>query len=187
MGVSPYSATPLSCGVLADVNSRLMPSSLRISENRPYINSGASSERIIAGGPTSLVSAKYVLFQGFWGIRLVLHEVFPRHPGRIITHDKSVLLSTYGMHWLFARGVDKNLPCLLSDRDWVVFFTGALNPFAAEHPTHGSSLTPGFKLNSLLLHGFPQQTGVGVDGGAVVVVNIHIRGGQKPGGDYGAG
>ena len=45
----------------------------------------------------------------------------------------------------------KTLPCFLSDRHSLVFFTGALNPFAVEHPTHGSSFTPGFSLTPCCL------------------------------------
>ena len=52
MSVRPRSATPLSCGVFADVNSRLMPFLLQISANWPYISSGALSERMIPIGPT---------------------------------------------------------------------------------------------------------------------------------------
>ena len=145
MSVSPRSATPLSCGVLADVNSRLMPRSLHISENRPYINSGASSERIIAGGPTSLVSAKYC-FRASGASDLCFMKY-----SRDILVASSRTIKAYCFPPMECTGFlpevsTKTLPCLLSDRDWVVFFTGALNPFAAEHPTHGSSLTPGLSL-----------------------------------------
>ena len=45
----------------------------------------------------------------------------------------------------------KALPCFLSDRHSVVVFTGALNPFAVEHPTHGSSFTPASSLTPCCL------------------------------------
>ena len=48
-------------------------------------------------------------------------------------------------------------------------------------------LHPRLQLNSLLPRGFPQQAGVGVGSGAMVLVNIYIGSGQKPGGNYGAG
>ena len=47
MSAKPRSAMPLSCGVLAEVNARLMLCFLQNSANLPPINSGASSERMI--------------------------------------------------------------------------------------------------------------------------------------------
>ena len=81
----------------------------------------------------------------------------------------------------------KALPCFLSDRHSVVVFTGALNPFAVEHPTHGSSFTPASSLTPCCLADSLNRRGGGVDSGAMVLVNIHIGGGQKPGGNYSAG
>ena len=110
---------------------------------RPYINSGASSERIL--GPTSLVSAKYC-FRASGTSDLCFMKY-----SRDILVASSHTINAYCFPPMECTGFfpevsTKTLPCLLSDRDWVVFFTGALNPFAAEHPTHGSSLTPGLSL-----------------------------------------
>ena len=46
-------------------------------------------------------------------------------------------------------------------------------------------LHPRLPLNSLLFRRFPQKTGVSVGSGAKVVVNIHMVGGLKPGGNDG--
>ena len=76
----------------------------------------------------------------------MFHRVFFRHPCRIVAKNHTVLLSTHSQRLLLAQEIKKTLPCFLSDRHSVAFFTGALNPFAVEHPTHGSSSTPGLSL-----------------------------------------
>ena len=63
----------------------------------------------------------------------------------------------------------------------MTLLTGALMPFAIEQ------LAPLLQLHALLLRRPQQQLVVSVDSTAMVGVNVHISGGQRPWGHNGAG
>ena len=142
MSVRPRSATPFSCGVLAEVNYLLMCSLLQISSNLPAFNWGVLSVRMILGGPYSLVSAKnWSSASGDSDLFLMkyIHDILVASSRKIIEYFLPPLDATGFSPLSFT----KILLVFLSDRRSVVLFKRALSPFAAEHPTHGSSLVFG--------------------------------------------
>ena len=143
--VRPRSATPLYCGVSADVNSRLMRCFLQMSLSAPPFNSLASSERMISGIPTSRTSAKNCSSPSG------ASDLRRRYYSHIILVLSSRNMMAYCLPPLDVTGFlplksTKLLPSFLSDLFRVVVGTEAMMPFAEEHPKHGRSLTPGFNM-----------------------------------------
>ena len=142
MSVRPRSATPFSCGVFAEENDLLMCSFLQISSHCPAFDWGASSVRMILGGPYSLVSAKnWSSASGDSGFFLMqyIHDILVASSRKIIEY----FLPPSDATGFSPLSSTKILTIFLSDRHSVVLFKRALSPFAAEHPTHGSSLVFG--------------------------------------------
>ena len=144
MRVRSRSATPFSYDLSADVISCLMRCFLQISLNFSPFSS-------LVVGPNDLrdpvqTDVSQPLLKLIRRLSLTAQKVFPRHPSLIIPKIMAYWLSPFDLTAFLPLRSTKTLPSFLSERDSVTLLTCALIPFATEHPTHGSSLLPFFRL-----------------------------------------
>lgn len=127
------------------------------------------------GEPAAFQLGRVIRTHGFWradcpGVRQVLLKRFGGSDLCFIKYSRDILDASSRKvipYWFppmdrsgfFPEVSTYTRPCYVSARDSVVFFTGALNPFAAEHPTHRSSFTPGFSLTPCCFAEFLSRRG----------------------------